>query len=162
MIHSAHPHPFKKIIPIIIVFSVVAALGGCTRMTNVTSAQQTTNADGTIDGPAPGFTQFPDLPFPPGSQMDIEKTFIVGSDDSWYGQVAVETKLGANSTFDFYKQQLPEYGWSELSSVRAQTSILTYTRDHRVLAIQLVPGNLQTTDVLITVSPRDGAGSITP
>jgi len=148
--------------PIIAVLVSIVVLGGCARMATMAPAQQTTNADGSLSEPAPGFTQFPDLPFPPGSQMDIEKTFIVGSNDSWFGQTAVKTKLGANGTFDFYKQQLKEYGWQELSSVRAKTSILTYTRDDRVLSIQLVPGTLQTTDVLITVSPKDGAGIISP
>ncbi len=137
----------------------VAILGGCTRMTTVASAQPETNPDGSIAEPAPGFTQFPDLPFPPGSQMDIESTFIVGSNDSWYGQTSITTKLGSNNAFDFYKQRLPDHGWVELSSVRAQTSILTYTREHRVLAIQLVQGNLATTDVLITVSPKDGVNN---
>jgi len=50
----------------------------------------------------------------------------------------------------------------ELSSVRAQTSILTYTREHRVLSIQLVQGNLTKTVVMITVSPKDGSDTIMP
>jgi hypothetical protein len=130
-------------------------------MATMTQAPPATNADGTVAEPAAGFTQFPDLPFPPGAQMDIENTFIVGSGESWYGQTSIETNLGTNSAFDFYKQQLPDHGWVELSSVRAQTSILTYTREHRVLAIQLAHGNsLTKTNVLITVSPKDGSDTI--
>ena len=105
------------------------------------------------------FTQMPDLPIPPGSTMNIERTFIVGSAGSWYGQTVVETPGGGNTTFDFFKQELPGYGWQELSSVRARTSILTYTREMRVLAIQLtevLPGH---TEVMVTVSPRGGASS---
>ncbi len=139
---------------------VATALTGCSQMATMTPTEPATNADGTIAEPTAGFTQFPDLPFPPGSKMNIESTFIVGSGDSWYGQTSVETKLGANGAFDFYKQQLPDHGWTELSSVRAQTSILTYTREHRVLAIQLTPGNLNNTEVLITVSPRDGSDAL--
>ncbi len=154
------PHTLSLNIPAALVS--LAVLGGCAQMAAVTPAPPTTNSDGTVQEPVPGFAQFSDLPFPPGSKMDIGKTFIVGSDDGWYGQTAVQTKMGANGTFDFYKQQLPEYNWQELSSVRAQTSILTYVRDHRVLSIQITPGNLQTTDVLITVSPKEQSGSIAP
>lgn len=139
-----------------------AVVAGCTQMATMAPAQPTTNADGTMAEPVAGFTQFPDLPFPPGSQMDIENTFIVGSGDSWYGQTSIQTKMGANSAFDFYKQQLPDHDWVELSSVRAQTSILTYTREHRVLSIQLVQGNLTKTVVMITVSPKDGSDTIMP
>jgi len=111
---------------------------------------------GTLDDTT--FTQIPDLPIPPGSTMNIERTFIVGGAESWYGQTMIVAPGGGNTTFDFFKQELPNYGWHELSSVRARTSILTYTRELRVLAIQLTELSLGSTEVMITVSPRGGGG----
>jgi len=105
------------------------------------------------------FTQIPDLPIPPGSTMNIERTFIVGSSGSWYGQTMIDSPGGGNTTFDFFKQELPGYGWQELSSVRARTSVLTYTREKRVLAIQLTENLPGHTEVMITVSPHGGGGS---
>jgi len=138
-----------------------AVLVGCAQMTNTPqNPQPTANAMATTGASKnTPFTQISDLPIPPGSVMNIERTFIVGSAGSWYGQTMIDAPGGGNTTFDFFKQGLPGYGWQELSSVRAHTSILTYTREMRVLAIQLtevLPGR---TDVMITVSPRGGDGS---
>ena len=137
-----------------------SVLAGCAQMSNVPQNPQPT-ADGTPAASDPSdatFTQIPDLPIPPGSTMNIERTFIVGSAESWYGQTMIEAPSGGNVTFDFFKQELPVYGWQELSTVRAQTSILTYTRGLRVLAIQLTELHLGRTEVMITVSPRGGNG----
>ena len=92
--------------------------------------------------------------------MNIERTFIVGSGDSWYGQTMIETSSGANATFDFYKQKLTEYDWTEVSSVRAQTSILTYMRSNRVLSIQISQTRLGKAEIMITVSPREGSDGL--
>lgn len=131
----------------------------CSQMASIPQNPQPA-ADGAaaqVDAAAAGFTQIPDLPIPPGATMNIERTFIVGSAESWYGQTMIDAPGSGNIIFDFYKQELPGYGWQELSSVRAQTSVLTYTRDSRVLAIQLTEQQLGSTDVMITVSPRGGS-----
>ncbi len=136
-------------------------LAGCAQMSSVPQNSQPA-ADGTpaaSDITDASFTQIPDLPIPPGSAMNIERTFIVGSAESWYGQTMINAPGGGNATFDFFKKELPGYGWQELSTVRAQTSILTYTRELRVLAIQLTELSLGSTEVMITVSPRGGGGN---
>lgn len=141
------------------VFIITTVLVGCTQIASVPQNPQP-DTDGTTqaDSNDAGFTQIPDLPIPPGSIMNIEQTFIVGSAESWYGQTQIEAPEGGNRIFDFFKQELPVYGWQELSTVRAQTSILTYTRGHRVLAIQLTELQLGNTEIMITVSPRGGSG----
>ncbi len=139
-------------------FLASTVLAGCAQMASVPQSPQPA-ANGTPSPGEPGdatFTQIPDLPIPPGSTMNIERTFIVGSTDSWYGQTMIEAPGGGNVVFDFFKQELPGFGWQELSSVRAQTSILTYTREHRVLAIQLTELKFGSTEVMVTVSPRGG------
>ena len=147
------------ILSFILAIVALPLVSGCSQTASFKPETQTVAADGTVttSEPAPGFTQIPDLPFPTGAKMNIERTFIVGSGDSWYGQTMIETSSGANSTFDFYKQKLTEYGWNELSSVRAQTSILTYMRNNRVLAIQISQSHLGRAEVMITVSPREGS-----
>ncbi|MBT4888622.1 MAG: hypothetical protein HON65_03605 [Rhodospirillales bacterium] len=137
-------------------------VSGCSQTASFKPETQIVAADGTIttSEPAPGFTQIPDLPFPTGAKMNIERTFIVGSGDSWYGQTMIETSSGANATFDFYKQKLTEYDWTEVSSVRAQTSILTYMRSNRVLSIQISQTRLGKAEIMITVSPREGSDGL--
>ncbi len=143
-------------------FASTIALGllaGCSQNAAFLAETQTVAPDGTVttNKDNPGYTQIPDMPFPPGSSMNIERTFIVGSGESWYGQVIVESSSDANASFDFYKQKLTEYGWNELSSVRAQTSVLTYMRNNRILAIQIVQNRIGQSDIVVTVSPKEGA-----
>ena len=136
-------------------------LAGCAQMANTPqNPQPAANTMATTSAQEnTAFSQISDLPIPPGSTMNIERTFIVGSAGSWYGQTMIDAPGGGNMAFDFFKKELTGYGWQELSSVRARTSVLTYTREMRVLAIQLtevLPGH---TEVMITVSPRGGDGS---
>ena len=135
-------------------------IGGCSQTASFMSETQSVAADGTVTNnePLQGYTQIPDLPFPVGSKMNIERTFIVGSGESWYGQILIEAPSDANNSFDFYKQKLNEYGWNELSSVRAQTSILTYMRENRILVIQISQPRIGKTEIMITVSPKEGGG----
>ena len=104
------------------------------------------------------FSQFPNLPIPTGSKINIEKTLVFGS-KPWFGQLALKSSSGTNQLFNFYRENLPQYGWQEVTSVRGPTSILTYTSPERVLAIAIQGATLTGSHVTLTVSPR---GEITP
>ena len=103
----------------------------------------------------PQYVQFPDLPMPTGAKLATDRTLVVGSPNLWYGQFAMSLSHDANSMYDFYKQELPKFGWSEITSVRAPVSLLTYSRGERVIVIQLTPSTIRGSDVMITVSPRE-------
>ena len=101
----------------------------------------------------PSFTQFPDIPVPSGTKIIVSKTLVFGT-KPWFGQLALSSSSSANTVFDFYRANLTGYGWQELTSVRAPTSILTYIRDNRVLAIAIQSATIHGADITITVSPR--------
>ncbi|PHS74682.1 MAG: hypothetical protein COB59_11970 [Rhodospirillaceae bacterium] len=114
-------------------------------------------ATGQSSMPPKAFNRFPDIPVPSGANMDMTRTIVFGSGESWYGQLGLATGHDANSMFDFYKQELPNFAWIEITSVRAPTSVLTYERQGRVISIQLEPATLSGTKVTLTISPRGGA-----
>ncbi|MBT6096306.1 MAG: hypothetical protein HOH04_15580 [Rhodospirillaceae bacterium] len=99
------------------------------------------------------YSQFPDIPVPSGTKINMEKTLVFGN-KPWYGQLALEASANANQMFDFYRENLSQYGWQEVTSVRAPTSILTYATDDRVLAIAIQGGTISGSNVTVTVSPR--------
>ena len=72
------------------------------------------------------FAQFTDLPIPEGAEMDLEKTLILGSQESWIGRLVLETGQSAPELFDFYQLEMTRFGWSEVTAVRADISVLTY------------------------------------
>ena len=100
------------------------------------------------------FVRFPDMPLPVGVDFDMDRTLIFGADESWFGRLVISSSHSANDMFDFYKQKLPEFGWREITSIRAAISVLTFSRRDRVATIQVQGGTLLGSGVSITVSPQ--------
>ncbi len=98
--------------------------------------------------------QYSDIPVPKGRKINIDKTVVVGT-DVWYGQLTFDTSHSAESMFNFYTRELPNYGWRKITSARAQTSILTYDRQNRVMTMAIQPNRIRGSEVMITVSPRE-------
>ena len=105
--------------------------------------------------------QYSDIPVPRGRKINIDKTVVVGS-DVWYGQLTFDTSHSAESMFNFYTRELPNYGWQKITSARAQTSFLTYDRQNRVLTMAISPNRIRGSEVMITVSPREQATPLAP
>ena len=105
--------------------------------------------------------QYSDIPVPRGRKINIDKTVVVGS-DVWYGQLTFDTSHSAESMFNFYTRELPNYGWQKITSARAQTSLLTYDRQNRVLTMAIRPNRFRGSEVMITVSPREQATPLAP
>lgn len=110
------------------------------------------------EGEAPAieaaFVRFPDMPLPIGVDFDMDRTLIFGGDDIWFGRLVINSSHSANDMFDFYKQKLPEFGWQEITSIRAAISVLTFSRQDRIATIQVQSATLLGSEVSITVSPR--------
>ena len=53
------------------------------------------------------------------------------------------------------KQRSPEFGWQEITSVRSQISVLTFTRAERVLTVQIQSKTISGSEMDITVAPRE-------
>lgn len=125
---------------------------------NTMEAQtQSAGQDGAM--PEKAFNRFPDIPVPSGAQMDVNRTIVFGGGEGWFGQLGIDTKHDSDTMFDFYKQELPGFGWQEITSVRAMMSVLTYERQGRVLSIQLEKATISGAKVTLTVSPRGGGGA---
>ena len=98
--------------------------------------------------------QYSDIPVPKGRKINVDKTVVVGT-DVWYGQLTFDTSHSAEAMFNFYTRELPNYGWRKITSARAQTSILTYDRQNRVMTMAIQPNRIRGSEVMITVSPRE-------
>lgn len=130
--------------------AAVLAVGGCAETASISS----TGGNAPISSATPSaFTQFPDIPVPPGSKINVDRTLVFGS-KPWFGQLTLETSTSANRAFDFFRANLPNHGWEEVTSVRAPTSILTYASAERVLAIAIRSATIIGSELTVTVSPR--------
>lgn len=101
-----------------------------------------------------GYGRFTDLPIPEGATMDIERSLILGSGDNWLGRVSLNADGTVAEVFDFYRQEMPRFGWNEVTVVRSETSVLTYENGGRVATVQIVKNTLGGSSLDLTVSPR--------
>jgi hypothetical protein len=136
------------------------ALGACAgQMNSVLSPDP--GKDGQKAPTRASFTRFPDLPMPVKAELEMGKTLVFGTNDAWIGRMVISSSHGSNDMFDFYKQEMPGFGWQEITSVRSETSVMTYTRGERVATIQIASATLKGAKVTITVSPK-GAEEFPP
>ena len=130
--------------------AVAIMIGGCTQTTPIPTKSGATQ----VSSKTPtAFVQFPDVPVPPGSKINVDRTLVFGS-KPWFGQLTLTSTTSSNRAFDFFRAMMPGQGWQEVTSVRAPTSILTYDQDDRVLAIAIQAATLLGSEITITMSPK--------
>ena len=119
------------------------------------------STSGTSTGNSPrtavGFAQFPDLAVPAGAKMDVERSLVLGARDNWIGRLSINSSGSTSDAYDFFLREMPKFGWQEITSVRSEVSILTYSRSNRVATIQIRSKTLGGAAVDITVSPQGRA-----
>ncbi len=130
--------------------TALLVVSGCTQTAQLQGGGVSSSAS---TGTTPNTSIFPDIPIPEGANMIVDRTLIVGTQD-WFGQLALNASQGTVAIFDFYRNRLPQFGWNEITSVRAPTSVLTYDREDRILQMQISATTLRGSEILITVSPR--------
>ena len=98
-----------------------------------------TGVSGTEGLPAEqlSFAKFKDIPIPEGSVMDMSNTVIFGSDDEWFGRLSLIPNLSHAETFDFFRYEMPNLNWKEITNVRSTSSVLSYEKENRVVTIQI-------------------------
>ncbi|MBT3361820.1 MAG: hypothetical protein HN403_19520 [Rhodospirillales bacterium] len=131
-------------------FTGIALLSGCAQKVGVSNAVTTGDSGPTVTG----FTTFPDMPMAAGGEIDVDKTLIFGAGEGWFGRLVINASNDSGQMFNFYKESLPGFGWQEITSIRAATSVLTYSREERIATIQIEGRTLRGSEVSITVSPR--------
>lgn len=144
--------------------SALSMLGACVQNAAVgdPSAGGTGGKDGAGKKTAavnPTAARFTDIPIPADATTNNDKTLVFG-DPVWFGQVSLSTNSDPNRIFTFYKEQLPQFGWREITSIQAPISVLTYQREQRVLAIQIEDSTIIGSNVTLSMSPlREGAAA---
>ncbi|HEY5608407.1 MAG TPA: hypothetical protein VIM38_08730 [Alphaproteobacteria bacterium] len=129
-------------------------LSGCSSFTS-----SSTSADGATV-PA-GLSQFTDVPIPAGASFDQSQSLILGSQLEWLGRLVLNTSNTARSLVEFYQNEMKRFGWTEVTVVRGDPSVLTFERGNRVATVQISERMLRGAQVTITMSPRgqpSGAG----
>lgn len=100
------------------------------------------------------FSLLTDIPIPPDSTLDVQRSLILGDLDRWTGRIILNVGQGATQTFALYQTQMPNFGWEPIMSVQAEVSVLSFTRGERAATVQIEGRTLGGSTAAITVAPR--------
>ena len=102
----------------------------------------------------PAFAQFQDIPIPEGAKMNMDRTIILGENNAWIGRLVIDSQSSKSQLFDFFKYRTNQFGWREITSVRASISVLSYSKENRIMTITFQSQALIGTRINITMSPK--------
>ncbi len=134
--------------------ALTAGLMGCTGQDLAASPK----GDANSAAPVASFAQFNDIPVPGGASMDLERSLLLGASEEWTGRLVYTTGTDAAKVFDLYKAEMPKFGWTELTVIRGDRSIMSYQRGGRVATIEIQGRTIYGARVSVTVSPNAGSG----
>ena len=102
----------------------------------------------------PVVRRFIGIPMPPNNALDLDRTVVVGDGNDWLGRIFFSAPMTVDQAIEFYRRDMPRFGWTELAMTRSDTSVLAYQEGGRLATIELTPDpNRAATKVEFWVNP---------
>ena len=101
------------------------------------------------------FAQFDDIPIPMDSKLIKEDSIIISKQNGWLGRLVFDAGDNQLEVFDFFRNELPKFGWKKLSEIRSERSLLNYSNNNRLASIQIIDNTFFGSMVTITVTELD-------
>jgi hypothetical protein len=130
-------------------------LAGCAQ----TADLQASRANPKSTAGTANLAQFSDIPIPANASMNVGRSLILGARDGWIGRLVYTTSYNPQQAFEFYSREMPGFGWQEITRIRSQVNVLTYTRGERAATVQISHTTLGGTEVDFTISPLARGGA---
>jgi hypothetical protein len=139
---------------------LILGLAACAEGTAVTA----NNAPSAADDAAAGSTAqlvvlAKGTALPAGYKIDPSRTMIFGTDEKWTGRLTYTAAGSADEVFDFLHREMPNFGWVEISAMRSENSLLTFSSEStgRLATINIRRGSvIGSTQVDMVVAPQTG------
>jgi hypothetical protein len=162
MVHHAFARP-----TIIAAFAVAAILvSGCQALgtgagggekpggdkTSGTAA--TPGTAGAAGAATPNYQPVTDIPIPSSTRINTERSTILGNGDRWFGRMILVLDRPTTQAFAYYQEQMGTFGWEAVTAVQGKVSTLSFTRGDRAATVEIAPSGLRSSEVAVTVSPR--------
>lgn len=139
------------------------ALGGCTTTTGTSTGATRPGKPGSGAGAATSAAQnnyqpVTDIPIPPGTKINTERSTILGGPDQWYGKMLLVLDRSSTMAYSYYTEQMPAFGWELITAVQGKVATLTYVQGQRAATIEIEPAAMRGSEVMVTMSPRPASG----
>lgn len=124
------------------------------------SACSSSGSDSAVPG-TPQSSQFTGVALPTGYSLDGDRSLALGVGDHWMGRLSFTNGMSIDEAFDFYRREMPKFGWAGGAVVRSETSLLTFTSPstNRVAVVQITGRTFGGSRVEMVVSPMTGSDS---
>jgi len=109
---------------------------------------------GPAGAPAPNYQPVTDIPIPSSTRINTERSTILGNGDRWFGRMILVLDRPTTQAFAYYQEQMGTFGWEAVTAVQGKVSTLSFTRGDRAATIEIGPSGLRSSEVSVTVSPR--------
>ena len=98
------------------------------------------------------FSEFNDFPIPINSKLIKDQSIIIAKKDGWYGRLSFTTSESQLTVYDFFRNELPKFGWKKVSEISSDISLLNYQNQVRFASIQIFEKTLFGSKVLVSVT----------
>lgn len=103
---------------------------------------------------APNYQPVTDIPIPASTRINTERSTILGNGDRWFGRMILVLDRPTTQAFAYYQEQMSTFGWEAVTAVQGKVSTLSFTRGDRAAMVEIGPSGLRSSEVAVTVSPR--------
>jgi len=146
--------------PIVLAFTIAAILAtGCQSLGSGTSAATGEKAiaeksTGATLQTTPNYQPVTDIPIPASTRINTERSTILGNGDRWFGRMILVLDRPTTQAFAYYQEQMGTFGWEAVTAIQGKVSTLSFTRGDRAATVEIGPSGLRSSEVTVTVSPR--------
>ena len=98
------------------------------------------------------FSEFNDFPIPINSKLIKDQSIIIAKKDGWLGRLSFTTSESQLIVYDFFRNELPKFGWKKISEISSDSSLLNYQDESRFASIQIFEKTLFGSKVLVSVT----------
>lgn len=106
--------------------------------------------------PPPPVYRFEDVPIPPNFEQDASESFIFETPTLKAGIIVYRGTAGLASVVEFFKGEMPKYGWTLIHSVEHREAHLSFEKEGWSCTVRVNRGGLKTT-VEIVIGPKGEA-----
>ena len=98
------------------------------------------------------FSEFNDFPIPINSKLVKDQSIIIAKKDGWLGRLTFTTSVSQISVYDFFRNELPKFGWKKISEISSESSLLNYQDEKRFASIQIYERTLIGAKVFVSIT----------
>jgi hypothetical protein len=97
-------------------------------------------------------------PLPPGSVIVNDKSLLIGGQGHWVGRLVLNLAGSTQDAYAFFEEQMPAQGWTVISSVRGEQSLMVLTKQDLTATVAFTErSGFGAGTATMTVTPRNSS-----